>query len=821
MCCKAFCRYCLPIIGIIMIVSCSTKKITVKKTPKTKIVYNYQDKLLLNGNPRLKKPWIIYADKDNVSVYSNKKYINSDKKVDFGTPFIVLKKNGDLYKVARYEPKSIINNKIEKKKAKPYGWIHKNDLLLWDESLRNEANGFRIKSVLSINNKKVIKNSENFFSNDSVILYKEPALLTESDIKLPIGDIVYLYKLNDGNTKALIGSNPIKNADDENTKIYGWIDTQILSLWNQRTSFKINSPRVRDNNSQVFDNRQDTISKHSSFLNYSFNNTPKKNGIENLFALEYSKKDNDFLINYFDNVSDYSDNRAYNVLGGEILFNDYKNIVENSKHLNIAFLIDASPDNVSLLSNLKSVIQELNLNLINLDYFNEITYSALFYNIDKKKSNENVLLSHNYNDLIKILGKEFPYNKNQSNSLYESTRELNNMLTPRAEETNLVIIVGNKLEDRDKINQNSLISDLASINSKIVFFQLKSDNSDNYNDFVLFGETALKKTTNSSSQNKKRKLINQDHVIDWIEFDLSRGDQGIYRLDYPNNSMTPGAIVFPKKGEISRSLLLQNILNQIIDEVIADNTMINNALIAFFRSSIGVSQTKIKKEYKDSYDLNESYIPVDLAIQLLDKDYAFMLKGKINELDDYPINIEEIEYGVLLDEEELEQVKNFYNSVYSNIFKNKNLINRRMIRHYITTAKRRSVLHKKLKRSTLRKNTIGLGLFLNTGLYSIQTDSISSLKLNKWKRRKTINPIVLEDYFRSFKTIADNISDNKGKKDVLINHNGVKYYWLNNNYLPHLNFNIKKDSIKKDNDKYLDQKGDKNKYIDRVKKGLL
>ena len=821
----------LVFIGAITVTGCGIKKVPVKKTPSSSIIFKYQEDLILSGYPKYAKPWIVFADKDKAVVYPNKNFDQADKKAEFIEPFIVLKKKGDMYKVAKYEPGTIVENKIDKELLKGYGWLHKDDLLLWNEALRNEVNGFRLKGVLAINDKEVVANSKKFIQNDSVLIYKEPSLIKTSDKKLPINDIVYIYKFSEDSKKALIGGVSILEVDKPDSKLYGWVDTRVLSLWGERTAFKM-KPTSKDQKVQL---GLEKITASGSEFRPVFNSweVTNVNDLGHINPLGYLKKTNEFEIRYLDNVLDYSENKVYNVLGKPIYYKAYREIMANNKKLNLVFVIDGAKENFSSLASLKSVVQDFELQMSQQDYFNQVTYSATFYNVDKEYRKEYVEFSKDYNALSDALDKRFFSNtRSVANiTLNESIEDLNRLFVSNGEETNLVVVIGNTLDPNDKTNQASLTNRLARTNSRVIFYQLKANRNDNYNDFVLLGERVIKESAKIVSEYKKQKLVNHDDVLKSNEFDLSLGDQGIYRLDYPANSMLQGAIVFPRKGEENRAVLLQNVIGKTLEDIVLDNKKIDSTLTSFFKSPIGVSHTKIKSDYLDLYKQEQTYVSTDIAMPLIDKDYSFILKGMIKkqEQDDY----QNLEYGVLLDEFELEQIRNYYLSIYANVFRNNTLNNRRLIRRYMSVVRDKSLLDKGVSRSFLRNNSMHIGLFQSTGMYLPQADSLSSLKLSKWKRKKVMNPIMLQHYFKSFKEYADKIEADKGNKEVLFNQHGVDFYWLSYKYLPVLDYStareydntfdilpVELEKIKGDQKANDALEGNSNKYIERVKKGM-
>ena len=816
-------------LGGIGLWSCGGKKIAVEKTPASRVVYRVEDNELLSGYPKFSTPWIVFSAQEEGAIYDREKQEQANKKASFLAPFVVLKKRGDRYKVAPYKTGSMMNGKMDRAQVQSQSWIGEKDLLLWGESLKSATTGFRLKGLLTLHHPDVIANSEQFVQSDSISLFRDPSLLQRSSAKMPLNAVVYLYKFSADNKRVLVGDRPRIDADHLDSTRYGWIDARILSVWGERTAFKV-KPTPGIPAIQVGLERSET-----AFIPViSSSEIQDIHDFYHIFPLTYHWRKDDFSIRYWDHYLDYSANWLYNVGGQPIAYDTYKKRVVAHRKLNLVFVLDGSREVMDHLGAFKVIMQGLAEQFDQESYFDSISYSTLFYHVSAAVKQGSDQHTQDFSSWFHAFERpmEMPEHSAANISLYEAMDDLSSLLKSRENESNLVVVIGKAIQPKDKEKQQRLIDKLVDTHSRLLFYQVQANYLDPDNDFVLFAEEVIKASSNQLIPYKKQLLIRHEDVVEGNEFDLSQGNQGFYHLDYPLQSMHQGAVLFPKKGQVNAPLALQNTLQRITQAIVIDNKKIDSTLTAAFTSDQGMSRTKIKATYQPFFQQDQPYVPLVLAKQLERQSRVFMQEGILKKQED--IGVEALEYGVLLDEEELADIRDYYLSIYAAVIKNKkNLSNRRMIRRYIQVARGKSVLPNKVTKSFLLANTMSTGLFQRTGLYETNADSLSVLKLKQWKQTRRMNAKMLEDFFSSFKTKASEIEEHKGDKTVRLQQNDHCFYWLNQAYIPILNYSnqqlkdqsfdllpVELEKIKEQNPKKEVNEGHAKDYIERVKKGM-
>ena len=179
-----------------------------------------------------KRAWWVVVDREGVDVHSDPKS-NSDVKMTlgFGETYYVteIKKDGWYHLVDALVDKTKIT-----KLYKKIGWVHKDNLLLWNESLVNPRTQIRLKALML--NKLGDFESVPCDRKEIVKVYKSP-YGSELKEKINIYRFYFVYKKEKG--RFLLGSIPgLSQFSKED--LLGWVDKTRLEEWNTRIALEPN-----------------------------------------------------------------------------------------------------------------------------------------------------------------------------------------------------------------------------------------------------------------------------------------------------------------------------------------------------------------------------------------------------------------------------------------------------------------------------------------------------------------------------------------------------------------------------------------------------
>lgn len=654
-------------IGISVLLTACQVKLPSKRTPEPSQYGQVDNSPVINGFPKKAVPWIVISDHSKNTAYLDKSDEKSYKEVKFLEPLMVLKHRDGMVKVAEYIPDALMK-KVSSKQVKTYGWIPESDLLLWSNSLKSEKTGFPVRVAVVPSNSEVIKNSERYYKNDSIMVFNSPSLIEQANMKIPNGQMVYVYKQAENNKRFLVGKKPSVDIDSIGKSLYGWVSSNVISSWGERSAVKMkNTTGITETTLGIHEGSPggNDSENRTAFLLTDVN---KRTPLENIFPVTLPLNEPpapDSKTKYFTNILDYSKNYVFNVLGEPIYFDRYREITEKNKKINIVFTLDISASNALYAPIVKSLLQDLQLRFEKPSYFNQVRYGVVLYKNNPCGDNVAVSpLNTDYSKITTFIDQKTNEMNCASNSGYQPVNEglmaAGNLLSNFPDETNIVVTVGTSAAQSG--NMYGVINSLTQAQARLIMFQTSARSSDTYNDFVLMSENVVTNTAKNIAELKKQKIINQNDVLTKNNFNLVEGDEGFFSLDYPKQSMAQGFVIFPKKGDIATPGYLKKSVDSLIAQVTLDNTTLDNSLNDYFHSSVGAGRTDVDLKYKYLYPGLTNPVPAGIAAQLINYGNPFLVKGYIpKELIDFKPGLEK---GILISETEYDNLKSFYTEVY-------------------------------------------------------------------------------------------------------------------------------------------------------------
>ncbi|MBL1223113.1 VWA domain-containing protein [Chryseobacterium sp. L7] len=775
-------------IGLSVLITSCQVKLPYKKTPEPSQYGSVDNSKVVNGYPKKSVPWIVISDRSRNTAYLDKNDEKSYKEVKFLEPLMVLKNRDGMVKVAEYVPDALMK-KVSPKSIKTYGWIPESDLLLWNNSLKSEQTGYPVRVAVVPNNSEVIRSSERYYKNDSIMVFNSPSLIEAANVKIPNGQMVYVYKQAENNKRFLVGKKPSIDIDSISTNLYGWVSANVISAWGERSAIKLkNDTGITDTELGIhegYPGGMDDGSRTAILLTDVNKRTP----LENIYPVNLALNEAptpDSKTKYFTNILDYSKNYIFNVLGEPIYFNRYREITERDKNINIVFALDVSAPNAPYAPIVKSLLQDLQLRFEKPSYFNGVKYGVVLYK--NNPCGENVLasnLSTDYNKITAFIDQRTNEMNCASNSGYQPVGEAltaaGNLLANVPDETNIVVTVGTSANQSG--NMYSVISSLTQAQARVIMFQTSARSSDTYNDFVLMAENVVTNTAKNIAELKKQKIINQNDVLTKNNFSLVEGDAGFFSLDYPKQSMSQGFVIFPKKGDVTTPGYLKKSVDSLIAQVTLDNETIDKSLNEYFHSSVGAGKTDVDLKYKYLYPGLTNPVSAGIAAQLINYGNPFLVKGHIpKELKDVKPSIEK---GILISESEYDNLKNFYTEVHLRTEPEKPGFNQsRAIKEYIRLLKKYNPTLKFLDKSELYEKPMSYAVALSTGFDNSEEELMSKFKLKGWKKPKIVLKETVRKYFKDYKDLAERMLTHRNNPAVKIQQNGQTFYWLNEYFMP-------------------------------------
>lgn len=194
-----------------------------KKPPE--FVYPYENIVPLQySNVSKGKAWIVFSNNHNEPTYKDASLKEVEARLGFMETYYVIAEEGNTVEIAKGDLSG-----FELKQAESYGWIHKDNLLLWNDCQMSKEN--RTKKVLLFDKASKAK---------SIILSKHVDSLEDTVFVLSPESmsLFYLYKVEQG--RAFIGNSENIDKEKNANLLFGWTDKDNLIAWDNGISFESN-----------------------------------------------------------------------------------------------------------------------------------------------------------------------------------------------------------------------------------------------------------------------------------------------------------------------------------------------------------------------------------------------------------------------------------------------------------------------------------------------------------------------------------------------------------------------------------------------------
>ncbi len=191
--------------------------------------------------------WVVFSDRKYNRTFTEKNCQTVLKSLDFLDVFYVINETQDAIHIYRDpDPGTSLS-----KGAEDFGWIKKEQILLWRRPLVNNQDSYR-KAIL-LNKAEELQKAMIKGRDSLVRFYKDPNLVVQNEKVADPLSIFYIYKFFPSalNPKsALIGARTIINASTAKDDIWGWVGFNMLSTWDYRVAVLPNSDEAAVNERQ-------------------------------------------------------------------------------------------------------------------------------------------------------------------------------------------------------------------------------------------------------------------------------------------------------------------------------------------------------------------------------------------------------------------------------------------------------------------------------------------------------------------------------------------------------------------------------------------
>jgi len=475
--------------------------------------------------------WVVFSDKDGNETYENPTGKKTKRIIGFMDDFYVAEetdKRVHIVKDADYKEGFSAS-------AEDFGWIDKENLLLWDHCIITKSGKINKKGMV-LNTIESLKNDKINAGDEEKVKYFYDSHLTKSTAKSSkIYEILYIYKIKDD--AILLGKNYVTDVYHAKDEVLGWVSAKKITIWDHRiavepnwdkeaaqerkgknikTTFFIDVPKAKrfaegkqlNKRYVIWDN--DTYEKRNigdwrrfPLLDYNKDTKIIKAGVMGELRSVMSNQDTISQTGFADIQRKYNELRA------------------KQRNINIVFVVDGTSSMQPYFPALSKAIGA-SMDKLKKSYTkNSLQFGAVVYRdyAEKNMITQVHKLTSNYQEVshwlsgIKAIDR---YDKDKPEAVFYGLMTALRSAGLRKNETNVIVLVGDAANhhrnDPSQINKNDLINLFVRYDCNILAFQVNKESHPTYNEFEpqmkdLILSTALRKYRQNQQIAKQTKIM--------------------------------------------------------------------------------------------------------------------------------------------------------------------------------------------------------------------------------------------------------------------------------------------------------------------------
>ena len=785
-----------------------------------------------------KEPWVVYSDREQNQTFNNAGGKVKAKDVDYLDPFLVIgkKKKGEYLRLIKHTPDILKNGKLDYKKAEYYGWIHKSKLLLEQQSITDISSGKKNKMLAIFADSISINEPEKFFDSDSFKLYKDLELKSQVGEVSPYS-IVYQLKSSEDGTRTLIANKPYIQPETAKEDIMGWVDNSLIK--DIGTSLHVNLQTVPQDALHFFIAGSEEVPITEDITDASQMLSEQYKTIKYNPVSSYSTKDSlvAFRTRMVLPVFDYSLNYIFNVNGEPISHKQFRAVAKNLKNINVSFVFEGGEQTIEQFPQVVNSLQNLQPLFENSDDFYTYRFNCVM-TFDETGNLTTPLITDfmtDYSQIINFLSdkanmKDKLRPMRVSNTSWSALRKSVDSFSDQKDATNLIVLIGDKRIGNLGVD-STLASRISAYNCRMIGFQTYAGDGDDYNNFVLDIEDMITSYADKMLKTKRDILVKPEQIKRGNSYTQIGEQANGYRLDFPDNSITQGALFFPQKSETLPMEILSNNIDTIIGEIKGDNNSVIQYMSRAFRST-GNNRTMFDSLFVRNYGIDSTRIPQKKLIAgFSDETPGWYIPSKIVLLSDSTNNT--LDYRLMLSEVEMKELKEFIAALSEKevdfiskhnksqkkrkpcdcpeddlflelekevetgvfvtddvtgevIFQADSIVpikyaNTKKIRKHLTKTLLDPIMYCKLckeKKKSLKRLTLAEAQYRISGIPT-SNEMLNSIRVRELKKKKLVTDKMLDDLIAYYKEMKKELD-----KAEQFESNGETYYWVEQKLLP-------------------------------------
>lgn len=723
-------------------------------------------------------PWIVFSDRsDNFTTTAPGGSLIM-KKLNFMEPFYVSKEENGYLKLIKYKAGMVRGRKInDKKSAISYGWIPKSKLLLWQRSYSNQKTGYPQKALGIINGKNPLTEPKFYYDNtDSILVYNTPEL-KDKRTKIRLHEIAYIFKKSEDGKTYLVGSDDQLVADTALKSIYGWVSAEAIHGWGDRLYIVSRTPGNYDSDDST------ALAMNKGFgVDRQFSIDPLLPASNIILRSLPVVDDNagSYAVGMANDVYNKKDNKILTINGSSLSYPDYVALRKNKSKINVVFVVDGGSAMTKYYSGLTNTIQSFESLFNNFDSQKTVSYGGVVYRAGTGCFAPGIYTSTIKNDYRQLMS----FFATQTASVSRCDGQPNeqpvlqavkaglDLFKGKKNQTNLVVLIGSTGNSGGTNNYliNELSEQIGQADARILALQVYADFDQAFNNFVIQSRKLVSESAIKAAEYRKSTMVKGEGLKNFQPYNTSLQDSISYYLDYPNNSLIQGGVVFPTKGSVnsnqSMTIALRRFLRQTNQDIYSQTSSLDSA----FRLT-GIS-------HKNLSPYVEALLPKpnseDVADHMPHNAFKYYSAANFSS-EAVKNNAGSLQYALVLNAMEYKQVMDVFSQMLGeNLQQDQSSFRSKLVKNYVLIPKQ--LLGLKISSGNIKSMTLSAYIKLVSGL-PINNEIFNKYTVSDLKSESKMPLAQFENYIKLLSQSVQQIKRATQIEQQFVS-NGKTYYYI-------------------------------------------
>ena len=481
--------------------------------------------------------WTVYSDRANNKSFERPVSGIVKKNMRWKEPFIVVEENDKYIHIFKDpDPSETLSDRAE-----DYGWVKKENMLLWTKPLHNSKS--IKKKAMILNTLDVIKRSLKEGESKGAKFFNDPELTIQNENFANIYSILYIYKLypdHNNPTSALLGKTNFFTKETINNELVGWVSYSKLTPWDHRVAIlpnqQVPATQEREQNgvhanilcedyiASRFKNCQAYDEKCVFWTGDDYS--------ENIIAEEFrspvlddieqiDKRDEIMKVGFIGEVkgkNDSLDRKQYAKL--QKTANDLR---IKTRNINIVFVIDGTISMGPYFPKISEAVIQSMEELKQTEVNNQFKFAAIIYRDvnEGPRKIKHITLSHDAKKIARQLrmveATEFTKGDDIPEAVFYGLKKAMRGINLPTNETNNLILIGDAgdhgRKDESYVPMDEIIELMTDYNYNFFAFQVHYKEDPSYGEFISQTKQILQEVLKKQFENAKEVPDQLDHEI--------------------------------------------------------------------------------------------------------------------------------------------------------------------------------------------------------------------------------------------------------------------------------------------------------------------